>query len=373
MSTENPNLLRSEIHGTFDTGILGNGTLESRITGLSPVYPTGQRQNDHMYSHMIQELNKKLDTFDLTGNIVRPVDAGFRPLNITGFFTPSGPSYSARALNYFNRVEAAGGSFNLTAFDSQYTEAYVKNAHNTLFTGLEAYASSIGQLVLNVGKTFSGLTVPAIGYPMEATNLVASSYTPVNTGSTSLAQAGLTAVNNSAFLRLANNSDNTGVLPVSFKDSYSLATVTTATTSTYSNAIEYYQQSASAGYIAAQVRYDSIRFYYGASFTNNISYNPGFSDYDRITDYWGYTKSSSNVGVLFQAGNSPVVINTSLNTSTYNASGSADGGVDWTFVRGAGNEKFPVCMVYKSNSLPTAVRHQIKSFLEAFGDTTITS
>ena len=92
MSTENPNLLRSEIHGTSDTGILGNGTFESRIAGLSSVYLTGDSQNYHMLTHMIQELNRKLDQNGLTSKITQPFDAGFRPLNFVDFFGDASPS-----------------------------------------------------------------------------------------------------------------------------------------------------------------------------------------------------------------------------------------------------------------------------------------
>ncbi|MGA0119854.1 MAG: hypothetical protein ACO3HJ_00200 [Methylophilaceae bacterium] len=92
MSSENPNLLRSEIHSTSDTGVLGGGTLESRIAALASVYSTGDSQNYHMFTHIIQELNRKLDQFGLANNIVTPIDAGFRPLNFNDFFGDASPS-----------------------------------------------------------------------------------------------------------------------------------------------------------------------------------------------------------------------------------------------------------------------------------------
>lgn len=92
MSSENPNLLRSEIHSTSDTGVLGGGTLESRIAALASVYPTGDSQNYHMFTHIIQELNRKLDQVGLTSNIVQSIDAGFRPLNFNDFFGDAEPS-----------------------------------------------------------------------------------------------------------------------------------------------------------------------------------------------------------------------------------------------------------------------------------------
>ena len=86
MSSENPNELRSEIHSTSDTGVLAGGTLESRVVALASVYPTGDSQNFHMFTHIIQELNRKLDQVGFTDNIVQPIDAGFRPLNFNDFF-----------------------------------------------------------------------------------------------------------------------------------------------------------------------------------------------------------------------------------------------------------------------------------------------
>lgn len=92
MSSENPHLLEKEIHSTSDTGILAGGTLESRIGALASVYETGDSQNYHMFTHIIQELNRKLDQFGFAGNIVGPTDAGFRPLNFVDFFGDASPS-----------------------------------------------------------------------------------------------------------------------------------------------------------------------------------------------------------------------------------------------------------------------------------------
>ena len=84
MSSEHPNLLKQEIHNTFDGSIIGGGTFQTRIASLEtlyPVYGSGVNQNRHMYSHMIQELNRKLDKFGFADQIVLPIDAGFRPLD----------------------------------------------------------------------------------------------------------------------------------------------------------------------------------------------------------------------------------------------------------------------------------------------------
>ena len=54
-----------------------------------------------MYAHAIQELNKKLNKFGLTGQIIQPIDAGFRPLNFEGFFG----NFSSFGLNDFLNLE----------------------------------------------------------------------------------------------------------------------------------------------------------------------------------------------------------------------------------------------------------------------------
>ena len=59
---------------------------------IASLYPTGDSQNFHMFSHIIQELNRKLDQFGLTSNIIQPVDAGFRLLNFNDFFGDANPS-----------------------------------------------------------------------------------------------------------------------------------------------------------------------------------------------------------------------------------------------------------------------------------------
>ena len=94
---EDPNLLRREILSTFDPNIIGGGTLQDRITDLYDVYSTGDSQNFHMFTHIIQELNRKLDTYGFADQIVEPIDAGFRPMTLElgggdGFWTYMTPA-----------------------------------------------------------------------------------------------------------------------------------------------------------------------------------------------------------------------------------------------------------------------------------------
>ena len=84
--SENPNLLRKEILSTFDPAIIGGGTLQRRIAECEVDFPISvgasqYSQNRHMFSHVIQELNRKLDKFGFASQIIDPIDAGFRPLD----------------------------------------------------------------------------------------------------------------------------------------------------------------------------------------------------------------------------------------------------------------------------------------------------
>lgn len=79
---EDPNLLRRDILSTFDPNIIGGGSFQNRITDLYDTYATGDSQNFHMFVHIIQELNRKLDTYGFANQIVGETDAGFRPLHL---------------------------------------------------------------------------------------------------------------------------------------------------------------------------------------------------------------------------------------------------------------------------------------------------
>ena len=83
---EDPNLLRRDILSTFDPAIIGGGTLQKRIAECEFDFPisvgaSDYSQNRHMFSHIIQELNRKLDKFGFASQIIHPIDAGFRPLD----------------------------------------------------------------------------------------------------------------------------------------------------------------------------------------------------------------------------------------------------------------------------------------------------
>lgn len=77
---QNIRLLQDEIHTSFNRGLFESGVFEARITGLANDHPVSHANDDHMYTHITQELNRKYNFFGLDGKITAPVDSAFRPL-----------------------------------------------------------------------------------------------------------------------------------------------------------------------------------------------------------------------------------------------------------------------------------------------------
>tara|TARA_R110000772_G_scaffold115621_4_gene220475 strand:+ start:7924 stop:8274 length:351 start_codon:yes stop_codon:yes gene_type:complete len=76
--------LRHEIHFPRNLQEFNSGNFVEKMIDFWPLYPTGVAQNYHMYIYAMQEYNRKLDGFG--GEIVEPVDAGFRPIDFAAFF-----------------------------------------------------------------------------------------------------------------------------------------------------------------------------------------------------------------------------------------------------------------------------------------------
>ena len=83
---ENIHLLTKEIRSSFDKSLFSStaaGSFHARLSAL-----TGDYASDSIFmARALREYNRKLNEFDLTSNIVRPIDAGFRPLNDNFFGT----------------------------------------------------------------------------------------------------------------------------------------------------------------------------------------------------------------------------------------------------------------------------------------------
>lgn len=85
MSIKNPHILEKEIHGTFDWNIDIANSFKNEIFSLAGSYPVSESQNYHIFTHLVQEFNKKLDKFGLYSSMITPTDAGFRPISLEGF------------------------------------------------------------------------------------------------------------------------------------------------------------------------------------------------------------------------------------------------------------------------------------------------
>tara|TARA_R110001592_G_scaffold334993_2_gene619534 strand:- start:2594 stop:2917 length:324 start_codon:yes stop_codon:yes gene_type:complete len=86
---KNIRLLQDEIHTSFDKSLFETRTFDAKISSLSTDHPISHRNDSHMYTHIVQELNRKYHFFGLDSFIQIPVDAGFRPVNLTSFFAGS--------------------------------------------------------------------------------------------------------------------------------------------------------------------------------------------------------------------------------------------------------------------------------------------
>jgi hypothetical protein len=98
-------------------------------------------------------------------------------------------SFDPDALDYFSRAEALGGSFDQTAINPTYGEAYVKGAISDMIAGLKADAvwSKIPELYLLAGVSFGGLMakVKHAGTPVltnVSNNFVAADYLAAGSG-----------------------------------------------------------------------------------------------------------------------------------------------------------------------------------------------
>tara|TARA_R110000868_G_scaffold329656_1_gene590447 strand:- start:143 stop:553 length:411 start_codon:yes stop_codon:yes gene_type:complete len=135
MSVENPHLLEKEIHVTFDWDDNTVNSFTSRIDSLLVPYPISQSQNFHMFTHIVQELNRKLNKFGLADKIANPIDAGFRPQNVNDFFVDylkleygdfilqeNGSRLITNTLNIFNSYVGAAGGYYINAAGDTYIQ-----------------------------------------------------------------------------------------------------------------------------------------------------------------------------------------------------------------------------------------------------------
>jgi hypothetical protein len=83
---ESPHLIEKEIKSTLSTGYLSTG-FDARIGALLDDFPISDSQNFIRFQKVLRELNRRLDHHGLSVFIRGPVDAGFSPLEVSGFFS----------------------------------------------------------------------------------------------------------------------------------------------------------------------------------------------------------------------------------------------------------------------------------------------
>ena len=265
----------------------------------------------------------------------------------------SGSSYDTNAQAYFDAVETATGSFDLSSLNATYTEEYVKNAHNDLFTSLSPYWSSIHMLLLNCGKTGLGINTPAkADSSMYTANYSSGNYNPIKDGSNKI---GL-SVNSS----ISQNLGASTVLPTANKEGYTLVSVATSEGYSTPNYGFYYNQAyPTASQISGDIQYDKLQYHIGQNASSSIVY----SQYS-ATGYLEFNKGGGQARIKRNG--------TTQATSGY-FSTVYDGTASWQLNLSANsyNGRFPLHMTYLSSTVPSDIKTAIRTFLAAFGDTTI--
>jgi len=94
--SESIHRLEREIHSSHSISLFSNDHFANRIGTLTSQYSLSA--DFHAYAKVIQELNRKYSKFNLSSKIVSPVDAGFKPTDLTNFMASLGSSSDADSI-----------------------------------------------------------------------------------------------------------------------------------------------------------------------------------------------------------------------------------------------------------------------------------
>ena len=109
---ENIHLLEKEIHSSHNVTLFSNNHYANRIGALSSEYSISE--HFHAYAKVIQELNRKYSQFNLSSKITSPVDAGFKPTDLTSFIgSVISPSVPDNILTENSNTLVQENGFNL--------------------------------------------------------------------------------------------------------------------------------------------------------------------------------------------------------------------------------------------------------------------
>lgn len=277
---------------------------------------------------------------------------------------PPATAYDPNAQSYFDRVEAALGSFDLTADGATYTEEYTKQKTNDLFVSLAPVWSNITQFHLNCAKTGNGINVPAKGESFYTSNFTSGAYNAVDKGSGSSNAIGLATTSGVSQSAGISTAINQAILPPANKDNVTFVQVVSAAGSNFDAGFSYYENFGQQGLFSTNTRYDALQYYYGRSYTELISAStsyqtPAMWEYSNYQGQPRFRKNGSAFG-------SPGPYMNSTYTGVFGSSGSG-----WVFNTGSYGSRFPILLIYKNGILPASIKTALKTFLNAFGDTTI--
>ena len=280
-------------------------------------------------------------------------------------------SYDENAQAYFDAVEAAGGSFDLTSEGATYTEGYTKGKLNDLFVALAPEWDNISQLLINSAKTSDGLGVAAKGEDVTVLNFSSGSYNPVGSS------IGLQTTSGLRQQATISTAANQNILPPANKDNVTFAQIVTVATSTgtsttFDRGFNYAGENYTlAGQYQTNLRYDRGRYVFGNGFyvyndflLSPFQYGEGlwtFSN-DPSTTLASVKKNGSGVGTDYNfSGAQPNY------TGVY--SPPANASAYWNFNDGGNGGRFALLMIFKDSTLPSSFQPAFKAFLNAFGDT----
>lgn len=236
--------------------------------------------------------------------------------------------YHPLCQDYFDRVEAAGGSFNVGR-SIGIEEFTIRNAHDELFRDLASYINdgSISSLVLYCGTSFEGLGVAAVGPDFTRTNVAAGSYDPVRSvngsdiGITLTQGANMQCDNDFAIVNPTNllSAEGYAVFGYTTKDTYQSlladyfnlnASATFDLTNNYDSVQHNVNGSSAIGISAYGTKsYVAAGYYPTASgFVINIDSNPTVSSSGTIP--WNWSNIGSGDNTFFRLGSYETSIST---------------------------------------------------------------
>ena len=122
MSLTSIHLLEKEIRASFDVARFSSGDFAGRIATFLSAFPS----NSIHFTRIIREYNRKLNLFNLSSQIIPPIDAGFRPLDDSFFGTDIPPRKQTNQGNSSSDVQVIWEGGNNVSYVSSRSLQFIK-------------------------------------------------------------------------------------------------------------------------------------------------------------------------------------------------------------------------------------------------------